>query len=122
MRKNLTKEERLKRRSDFDRVFAVGKRKSCSGARLLYMRNERELSRFAVCPVKKYGTSVQRNRAKRICRELYRIMKDRIPSGFDIVLVIFPGTDTYNARKEQFQLLLERARLFHRGPLETNPS
>ena len=112
MRKSLTKEERLKRKSDFDRVFAVGKRKSCSGARLVYAPNGNQYSRFAVCPVRKYGTAVERNRAKRICRELFRAMKQRIAVGYDIVLVIYPGKDTYEVRKGQFDSLLKKADLF----------
>jgi len=111
MKKSLTKEERLKRKSDFDRVFAIGKRKSCSGARLVYKTNGYDYSRFAVCPVRKYGTAVERNRAKRICRELFRTMKETIASGYDIVLVIYPGKDTFKVRKEQLTDLLERSGL-----------
>ena len=91
MRRNLTREERLRRKSDFDSVFAVGKRKSGSGARLVYKENGLGFSRFAVCPVRKFGTAVERNRAKRICREFFRTMKNRISVGFDVVLVIYPG-------------------------------
>jgi|SaaInl7_150m_RNA_FD_contig_21_930696_length_527_multi_14_in_0_out_0_1 ribonuclease P protein component len=111
MRKSLTREERLKRKSDFDSVFAVGKRKSCSGARLVYRKNGLDISRFAVCPVRKYGTAVERNRAKRICRELFRTMKTQIASGYDIVLVIYPGKDTFEERGEMFSFLLERSGL-----------
>ncbi len=112
MRRSLTKEERLKRKSDFDSVFSVGGRKSCTGARLVYKENGLPISRFAVCPVRKYGTAVERNRAKRICREIFRMMKDRITTGFDIVLVIYPGKDTYKEREAQFSLLLKRAKLY----------
>lgn len=112
MRKSLTREERLKRKSDFDSVFTVGKRKSCSGARLVYRENGLDHSRFAVCPVRKYGTAVERNKARRICKELYRVNKQQIASGTDIVLIIYPGKDTFKERKEQFFLLLGNAGLF----------
>ena len=112
MRRSLTREERLKRKSDFDSVFAVGRRKSCSGARLVYAENGLDICRFAVCTVRKYGTAVERNRAKRICRELFRMMKDRILNGFDIVLVIYPGKDTFKDREEQFSFLLKKAKLY----------
>ena len=111
MRRNLTREERLKRKSDFDSVFTVGKRKSSSGARLVYKENGLGFSRFAVCPVRKYGTAVERNRAKRICRELFRTTKNCVKSGFDVVLVIYPQKDTYKDRNEEFQGLLRRAGL-----------
>ena len=114
MRKNLTKEERLKRTIDLDSVFTVGKRRSCSGARLVYKPNGLEYSRFAVCPVRRYGKAVERNRGKRIFRELFRIMKYRIKTGYDIVLVAYPGKDTYKIREKQFVLLLEREDLFRK--------
>ena len=117
MKRSLTREERLKRKTDFDSVFSVGKRRGCSGARLVYRPNDLGYSRFAVCPVRKYGNAVERNRVKRICRELFRGMKDRIKPGFDIVLVVYPGKDTYKAREEQFSFLLEEEQLF---PIDTN--
>jgi len=114
MKKSLTREERLKGKSDFDRVFSSGRRLSSSGARLQFVRNGLAFSRFAVCPVRKYGTAVERNRAKRICRELFRTKKDTIRSGFDIILVIYPGKDTFKAREQQIVMLLEQAKLFSR--------
>ena len=107
MKRNLTREERLKNKSDFDNVFATGKRKGCSGARIVYRPNGLEYSRFAVCPVRKYGNSVTRNRVKRIFRELYRLNKSRIKPGYDIALVVYPGKDTYKAREEQFLFLTD---------------
>ena len=112
MKKSLTREERLRRKTDFDSVFAVGKRKGCTGARLVYRPNELDYSRFAVCPVRKFGNAVERNRVKRICRELFRGMKDRIKTGFDIVLIVYPGKDTFKAREEQFSFLLGEENLF----------
>ena len=77
----------------------------------MYRKNDAPTSRFAVCPVKKYGNAVRRNKAKRICRELYRTSKEDIKTGFDIVFVIYPEKDTYKERKEQFTSLLDKARL-----------
>ena len=115
MRKSLTREERLKRKSDFDSVFTVGKRKSCSGARLVYKENGLDHSRFAVCPVRKYGTAVERNKARRICKELYRVNKQQIAPGNDVVLIIYPGKDTYKEREEQFFFLIRNAGLLRRN-------
>ena len=112
MKKSLTKEERLKRKSDLGCVFAEGIKRSCSGARLVYKENGLNHSRFAVCTVRNYGRAVDRNRVKRIFRELFRTMKDRIQTGFDIVIVAYPGKDTYRIREGQFVFLLRKENLF----------
>jgi ribonuclease P protein component len=108
MRKNLTKAERLKHQSDFDRVFSRGKRTNGAGSRLVVLANGLDGNRFAVCPVRKYGTAVERNRAKRICREAYRNLKHRIEPGHDIILVIRPGTDSLRERSAELEALCRR--------------
>ena len=110
-RRNLTSGERLKKRADFDRVFSSGKRRNCPGARLVYARNGLPWNRFAVCPIKKYGGSVQRNRAKRICREVFRSLNADLKPGNDLVLVIFPGPERWEQRAEQLLCLARDARL-----------
>lgn len=111
MRKSRTKAERLKRKSDFDRVFTRGKRVKGSGSRLVYLKNELGYSRFAVCPVRKYGTAVERNRVKRLCREAYRHLKPQLAPGYDLVLVVYPGTDSLRERSDQLIRLCGRANL-----------
>ena len=110
-KKSLTSRERLKKKADFDRVFSGGKRQRCLGSQLVYLKNGLSWNRFAVCPVRKYGGSVERNRVKRICREIYRDTKADFRSGYDIVMVVFPGTDTWHERREQFIALTDKARL-----------
>ena len=111
MRKSLTKLERLKRKSDFDRVFNSGRRVKGAGSRLVFIDNGLDYSRFAVSPVRKYGTAVERNRAKRICKEAFRTTKERILPGFDIIMVAYPGTDSFSERNEQLTRLITRASL-----------
>ena len=77
----------------------------------MYRPNGLGYNRFAACPVRKYGNSVKRNRVRRIFKELFRLNKHRIKSGFDIVLVIYPGKDTYKEREEQFYFLLGEGKL-----------
>ena len=44
-------------------------------------------TRLGITATKKIGKSVQRNRAKRLVREVFRLSKDRIYSGYDIIVV-----------------------------------
>ena len=111
MKKSLTSEERLKKKADIDRVFSRGRRRKCHGARLVYRENGLSRNRFAVCPVRKYGGSVPRNRAKRICREIFRDIKSDLKLGHDLVLVVYPGFDTLKERRDQFLALTQRADL-----------
>ena len=105
-------EERLKKRAEFDRIFRDGKRVKGPGSRLIYAPNAYGFNRFAICPVKKYGHAVDRNRAKRVTREAYWATRDELRTGYDLVLVLYPGTDTFEKRKNQISRLFRLADLF----------
>ena len=51
----------------------------------------------------KIGCAVKRNRCKRVFREAYRLLEDRIPDGWDIVLVarsVTPELPLYTVKKD----------------------
>ena len=112
MRENLTKGERLKRRSDIGRVFASRRSVSCYGAKLFYRENGGARNRITVTLVRKYGNAVERNRAKRVVREAYRLMKGSLKTGYDLVVVLYPHKDTYHNRAKQLSRLCEKAGLY----------
>ena len=112
MRKSLTKSERLGKLSDIKRVFAAGRRYNCTGARLVFLPNSLDYSRFMVTLVRKYGNSVVRNRAKRVAREVFRLNKHLLKPGFDIVIVLFPDKDLFGFREEQILKLFSKAGLY----------
>jgi len=87
--KRFRPEERLKRKSDITRVFKKGRAVSCSGSKLFFLANELPCNRIAITFVRKYGNAVQRNRARRLGREAYRLMKEELQTGYDLVLLIF---------------------------------
>lgn len=111
MRRNLTKKERLGKRSDLKRVFDGGKQFSCKGARILFISNGLAFNRFAVALVRKYGNSVERNRSKRFLREIYRNVKETLIPGIDIVVVLYPGNFSFSDRQKQLYSLLKRGEL-----------
>ncbi|WP_041396092.1 ribonuclease P protein component [Gracilinema caldarium] len=104
--------ERLKGREEIRKAFADGRKYSCNGAKLFVLQNGLPVNRIAFTFARKYGNAVQRNRSRRLSREVYRLLKARLCSGFDLVLLVYPGKDTFNERMEQLRTLFQKADLF----------
>jgi ribonuclease P protein component len=68
-------------------------------------------NRIAFTFARKFGNAAARNRARRVSREAYRLTRNRIKSGFDLVLLIYPGRDYLTARMEQLRVLFAGAGL-----------
>ena len=49
--------------------------------------NKKEINRIGITTGKRFGNSVQRNRMKRIIRESYRLSREKMKSGYDIIFV-----------------------------------
>jgi len=87
-RLSFSKNKRLISNSQFKAVMARGRRLS-NGVLALYMaRNDCEYSRLGVSVGKSQGNAVIRNRLKRLMREAFRQNQQRIPAGFDYLLMI----------------------------------
>lgn len=55
---------------------------------ILGLKNNRSYSRFAVSMKRNKSNAVNRNREKRIVREIYRTEKSKIPKGFDYFIIV----------------------------------
>lgn len=112
MRKSLTKQELLRKKSDISRIFSEGLSVSVRGMKLVYRENGLDYNRLIVVPARKYGNAVERNLLKRRIKEIYRTEKDLLLKGYDIAFVVYPGTVYgFAKRKEQFFKLVEKAGL-----------
>jgi len=109
MRESLTKPERIRSKTDFKSIFNTSDSVGCRGAKMLFRINNLGYSRFGVTLRKNYGNSVQRNYARRVLKELYRTHKTSLNDSFDILVILYPGSDSYQERQEQFIRLLKRA-------------
>ena len=103
--------ERLRKRSEIDRVFTYGKTLSCRGMKLRYIENSRGYNRLVVVPERKLRNAVRRNAAKRVARELFRTAKPRFCGGYDCALIMFAGTYSFDDRHRQFSYLSRKAGL-----------
>jgi ribonuclease P protein component len=89
----MAKRRRLSRSGEFDRVYRDG---SSSATRHLVLygfprdREEEAGVRLGVSASRKIGSAVERNRVKRVLREAFWSLSDRLPAGHDFVLVARP--------------------------------
>jgi ribonuclease P protein component len=105
------RDERLKRREAIRAVFNHRKAVSCPGAKLFRLENGLARNRIAFTFARKFGNAVERNRARRVGREAYRLLKNRLKSGYDLVLLVYPGKDFLEDRIDQLETLFSRAGL-----------
>lgn len=79
--------EKVTQKWQYHHVYQHG-RKQWNHRFVLYIcKNGRKHSRLGLTVSKKVGKSVQRNRVKRLIREVFRLNQHRIADGYDIVVV-----------------------------------
>jgi ribonuclease P protein component len=85
-----SKKKRLASNKQFEAVLAR-KVRVANGLLVLYAaENDCGYPRLGISVGKSCGGAVERNRLKRLLREAFRQSQDRIPPGFDYLLMISP--------------------------------
>lgn len=110
---------------EFSRVykrgsFAIGKYltihcfKRYAGLKHNNTKIPTDINRLGFCANKKQLGAVERNRARRLLREAYRSLADRIPEGYDIVFTLRPLDElpTYQQLSEEMKKLLIKLHIF----------
>jgi ribonuclease P protein component len=88
MRRSLTRAERLRASKDIRGLFTGAVRIEGRGIRLLTRANRIGTTRFGVVVARGSGGAVRRNREKRLTREAWRSLKERVPAGRDVLFYI----------------------------------
>lgn len=115
--------DRLLRRSEFMRVQQRGRRVHLAHFVMLLMRGrawrqgqvqDSEITRLGVTAGRRVGGAVQRNRIKRVVREVFRRNRELFPRECDVVLVARVGADRLDyasvlSELERAQTSIERA-------------
>ena len=88
------KRRRLSRSGEFDRVYREGSSHATRYLVLYSFPRDEEAAgdvRLGVSASRKVGGAVERNRVKRALREAFWSLSDRLPEGYDFVLVARPA-------------------------------
>jgi ribonuclease P protein component len=81
----LARPERVRRRPEFERAYDNGVRIHGRFMTVFVTPNGGESPRFGVAATRKLGPAVERNRAKRLAREVFR--RNKVEAGVDIIVV-----------------------------------
>ena len=100
--------ERIRRRADYQQVYERGARVHGRYLTLFALSNALPVGRLGIAATRKLGGAVERNRAKRLIREVFR--RNKIAQGFDVVVI--PKRElldaTLNVLEADYRTLLER--------------
>jgi len=77
--------EHIRRRAEFQNIYQRGVRVRGRYLTVFVLRGSGEHGRLGIAATKRLGNAVERNRAKRLIREVFRLNK--IAPGFDVVVV-----------------------------------
>ena len=104
------REEHLRTRADYARVFAA-RRRAGDDLLLVYVaENGLGWSRLGLSVGRKVGNAVRRNYVRRRIREAFRLAKDDLPRGLDILCVVKPDAGQSDADVERsLRVLVRRA-------------
>ena len=105
---NFRPHERIRRRPEFKLIYERGAKVHSRYSTVFIMPNAGTVGRLGIAATRKLGGAVQRNRAKRLIREVFR--RNKIAAGFDVVVV--PNRDLLDASltvlETEYRGLVER--------------
>ncbi len=92
---------RIGHKREFQAVYEQGIRR-VHGAIAVYGRpNGLPDSRLGLSVGRRVGNAVKRGRMKRLVREAFRLMRDEMPTGYDLVVSVRPHRELPLARYEE---------------------
>ncbi len=102
--------ERIRRRAEFKQIYDRGLKVHSRYTTVFLLANSLGVGRLGIAATRKLGGAVQRNRAKRLIREVFR--RNKLAPGFDVVVV--PKRELLDASlstlEADYRNLLDRSR------------
>lgn len=111
----LPKENRLKKKKDFERIFKEGRGFKEGFLFLKVVKNNLKSNRFGFLVGKNFSKKATlRNSLRRRLRETIRLKMPKFKKNFDVVLIITPGLETKDfwEIEETINKLFLKAKLF----------
>ncbi|TFH30760.1 MAG: ribonuclease P protein component [Myxococcales bacterium] len=91
-RQRFRRGDRLKKRYEFRQAQLSGRRIHTAHFLIVVQPNALQNTRLGITVTKKVGTAVQRNRIKRVVREVFRRNRPLFPGSHDIVFIAKRGS------------------------------
>ncbi len=85
------RKDRLRKRFEFRQAQLHGRRIHTRHFLIVVRPNELQNTRLGITVTKKVGTAVERNRIKRVVREVFRRNRAMFPAGHDVVFIAKRG-------------------------------
>ncbi len=110
----MLKKNVLRNEYNFSKVYKKGKSQGSRFVVIFTLKNNLGYNRIGFLASKKVGNSVKRNRARRLMKESFRKIENKILKGYDY---IFIARNTINGVKceeveKSMYLVLKRAKMF----------
>jgi ribonuclease P protein component len=108
----LKKNNRIKSPIIFQKALSQGKRKDVQYFKIIFCKNNENISRFAVIVSKKvHRLAVKRNFLKRRIKNILRELVSVLPQGFDVLIIVKKNClkIDFNETKNQLKELLIEA-------------
>jgi ribonuclease P protein component len=109
------KEERILRRVELNQVNLHGRRHYTEHFRVVIKQNRMGGTRLGITVGKRVGNAAKRNRIKRLIREFFRLNKQQLPVGYDILISPIKAADVLTmlrVQEELGDLLIKNEALF----------
>ena len=108
----------LNRNSSFRRAYTRGKYFASPAVVTYIVKNRCRNNRIGITTSKKVGNAVKRNRSRRVIKEAYRLIQNKIVKGYDIVFVARGKTSSVKMDAVQKDMInhLKKAGIFYEEP------
>ena len=107
---------RIKKNAEFRAVYKRGRSFSNSLLVLYIYKNRKNINRLGISINKRVGKSVERNRIKRLIKEICRLNSDNLKIGYDLVFIArnLSNGKNYMEIENSIKNLIKKAGLYNR--------